>query len=75
MNSLAALRSILSPEMPLLVGTVAAHNADGTSTITLPGGGNIRARGQGVAIGEKAFIRAGLVEGPAPNLPVFQLDV
>lgn len=65
----------LIPADPLLVGTVTDHNSDDTSTVTLIDGGVIRARGQGVAIGNKAFIRGGIVEGEAPNLTSLDLDV
>lgn len=65
----------LLPSDPLLAGAVASHNADGTSSITLPDGSLIRARGQGVAVGLMAFVRAGLVEGPAPTLPVEVIEV
>jgi hypothetical protein len=33
---------------PLLVGEVTAHNGDGTSTLTMPGGGILRATGTAV---------------------------
>lgn len=65
----------LIPGDPLLVGTVASHNADGTSSITLPDGSLIRARGQGVAVASRAFVRAGVVEGEAPTLPVEVIEI
>jgi hypothetical protein len=59
----------------MMVGTVTAHNTDGTSTLTLTGGGTLRARGQTVHIGSNAFTRAGAVEGPAPSLPTELIDI
>jgi hypothetical protein len=34
-----------------------------------------RARGQGVAVGLKAWVRGGVVEGPAPDLPAYEVEV
>lgn len=65
----------LLPGSPLVVGTVSAHNADGSSTIDLPGGGSINAIGQTVAIGQKAFVRNGQVLGQAPDLPELMIEV
>ena len=36
-------------------------------TVTLPGGGVIHARGQ-ATLGQRVFIRDGVIEGPAPAL-------
>lgn len=65
----------LTQQEPLLIGAVTAHNSDGTSTVTLPGGGVIRVRGIDVAVGQNAFIKAGEISGQAPNLPSYVLDV
>jgi len=65
----------LLPREPLQIGTVAALNADGTSTVTLPSGGSVRVRGQSVAVGSKAFIRNGEVIGEAPNLSAYTMGV
>lgn len=62
----------LLPRDPLLAGEVIAHNSDGTSTVQLPGGGEIRARGQSVAVGTNAYVRSGRIEGEAPDLTVFE---
>lgn len=63
------------PADPLLVGTVLSHNTDGTSTLQSPEGGTMRARGTGVGVGLKAFVRGGVVEGTAPDLPDYSVDV
>lgn len=65
----------LIPSDPLQMGEVLSHNADGTSSIELPGGAVVRARGQGVPIGTNAFVRGGVVEGEAPTLPYYEYTV
>lgn len=74
-NAFRALQVLITPPTPLWVGTVSAHNADGTSTVTLPGGGVIRPRGQSVAVGAKAFVQGGEVRGAAPALSAVTLTV
>lgn len=67
----------LTANDPLLVGKVLAHRTDGsnTSLIELPGGGRLVASGQGVAVGQMAFVRAGQVEGQAPQLPALTIEI
>lgn len=65
----------LLPSDPLLVGEVVSHNADGTSTLQAPDGAYLRVRGQGVTVGLMAFVRGGRIEGEAPNLPDYEVDV
>lgn len=60
---------------PLQVGSVISHNAGGTSTVQLPGGGLLTARGQTVPVGQQAYVRDGVVEGPAPVLAITQIEV
>lgn len=67
--------SDLMPAEPMLVGTVLAHFDDDYSTIEMPGGGVIRARGTGVAIGDKAFVQGGEVRGEAPDLTFYEVTV
>lgn len=69
------LKRLLAPQPILRVGTVTAHNADGTSTIQLLDGSVIRARGTSVTVNHNAFVRAGLIEGEAPDLPVGYIEV
>ena len=47
-------------------GEVKAVDA-GVATIMLPGGGVIQARGQ-ATVGQRVFVRDGVIEGPAPDL-------
>lgn len=66
----------LIPRDPLYVGIVIEHHTDGTSTVQLPGGGGLmRARGQGVAVGERAFVQGGEVKGLAPTLTDLVIEV
>jgi hypothetical protein len=60
---------------PLLVGEVVTINGDGTSTITLPTGGEIRARGTSVSVGNNAFVRNGVIEGAAPSLSTVTIEI
>ena len=62
-----AFRHLTGPE-PLRVGTVTAHNSDGTSSLTDAHNRAFRAQGQDVAIGNKAFVKDGRIQGEAPNL-------
>lgn len=71
-NPYKLLRDLL-PEAPLQVGTVASASG-GVVTVTLPGGGTVRARGEGFA-GQRVFVRDGVVEGTAPALPVEIIEV
>lgn len=72
-NLFRELKALL-PEPVLQVATVASVNADGTVTVTFPGGAQSRVRGTG-AVNGKVFVRNGLVEGDAPNLPSVTLEV
>ncbi len=74
MNLWKRFRDLL-PADPLLIAEVIAHNADGTSTVTWPGGGQSVARGQSVAVGGKAYVQGNQVQGPAPDLPVYEFEV
>jgi hypothetical protein len=65
----------LLPKDPLLIGTVTAHNADGTSTIELPDGSLINARGQSVAVDSQAFVQFGQIQGDAPGLSVEVIEI
>jgi hypothetical protein len=64
----------LLPEAPLLLGTVLAQHADGTVTVQLLAGGLLRVTGSGT-VGDRVFVRAGEVVGPAPTLPGVDIEV
>ena len=42
--------------------------------VQLPGGGELLARGD-AQVGEKVFVRDGAIEGAAPSLPLFQIEI
>lgn len=65
----------LLPTDPLLIVRVVAHNVDGTSTVEFPNGTRMRARGQGVAVSQTAFLRGGELRGPAPDITPVELEV
>ena len=72
-NIYRQLRELL-PEPALSVATVMAQHADGTVTVGYPGGSQQRVRGSGTP-GEKVFVRAGQIEGPAPSLISVTIEV
>ena len=56
------------PQRPLQVGDV-LQMANGVSIVELPGGGRLTARGA-AALGQRVFVRDGVIEGAAPSLPI-----
>lgn len=58
---------------PLLAGEVVAADAVGV-TVQLPDGALLKARGT-ATVGGKVFVRAGAVEGPAPDVEVVEIEV
>lgn len=63
----------LIPDAPLQVGTVTATDG-AVATIELPGGGLLRARGDAL-VGQRVFVRDGLIEGDAPSLPIVAIEI
>ena len=63
----------LLPDPPLLVGTVDSVTAYG-AVVILPDGSPVSVRGDGT-VGDKVFIRDGLIEGQAPNLPTVLIEI
>ena len=55
------------------VGTV-LDTEGAVATIELPGGGVLRARGDAL-VGQRVFVRDGLIEGPAPELEWIEGEV
>lgn len=72
-TNLFKLFQTLLPAAPLQVGEVIAFDS-GTVTVELPDGGRLLARGE-ADIGTKVFVRDGVIEGPAPDLPVEIIEV
>lgn len=67
-NLYQQLRDLLAPGR-VQIGEVVAY-ADGVATVALAGAGQVRARGQ-ATVGAKVFVQDGVIQGPAPTLPVF----
>ncbi|MTI11831.1 hypothetical protein [Sansalvadorimonas verongulae] len=65
----------LLPKASRIIGTVASHNSNGTSTITLRDGSTMTAKGRGVGVGQKAFVEGGEVVREVPDLPVYSAQV
>lgn len=72
LNPYRALLDLL-PSAPLLLGTVAAVQG-GTCNVTLEGEGSIWARGT-ATVGDRVFVRDGVIEGAAPSLPLEVIEV
>ena len=71
-NLYQQFRSLL-PDPPLQVGTVIATNG-GVATVQMPGGGLLKARGTAL-VGQKVFVRDGVIEALAPNLTLEIIEI
>jgi hypothetical protein len=63
----------LLPPKPLMLGTVTAIDG-AVATLELPGGSQLSARGV-AQVGDRVFVRDGLIEGQAPNLTYISAEV
>jgi len=63
----------LLPDSPLLVGTIDSVSTYG-AIVRLPDGSYLAVRGS-ATLGQRVFIRDGLIEGVAPNLPVEVIEI
>jgi hypothetical protein len=72
-NVYRALRELL-PEPALMVATITTVNGDRTRTVTFPGGGTQRVRGEGAAL-DQVFVRGGVIETAAPALLAITIEV
>lgn len=63
----------LIPDAPLLVGTVDSISSYG-AVVLLPDGAPIAVRGA-ATLGQKVFIRDGLIEGLAPSLTDVLIEI
>ena len=63
----------LLPKIPLQVGDV-TDVTGGIATVELPGGGLLTARGA-ATVGQRVFVRDGVIEGLAPSLTFATADV
>jgi hypothetical protein len=66
-NARIAFEDLL-PRDPLVVGTV-LHSVGGVTTVTLYDGGSLKVRGS-ASVGSKVYIRGGIIQGAAPDLPL-----
>ena len=57
----------LLPKRPRMVGRVETVSGDAVSIVLEGGGGRIHAIGQ-ATVGQRVYVRDGLVEGEAPDL-------
>ena len=71
-NLYRAFRELV-PDAPLVVGDV-VQTAPGSVVVQLPDGGVVSARGS-ATVGQRVFVRDGLIEGLAPALPVEVIEV
>jgi len=69
-----ALFKTLLPSDPLLLGTILADHADETVTVSLLDSAQIRVKGTG-NVNDKVWVRSGRVEGTAPNLTQYNIDL
>lgn len=67
-NLYGQLKELLEPGRVQIASVMSV--ADGVAILELPGGGRIRARGQAEE-DTKVFVQDGVIQGPAPNLPLF----
>lgn len=63
----------LAPQEPLQTGAITAV-LDGSVVVEQPGGGRQTIRGEGT-VGDNVYFRAGAIEGPAPDLPYYLIEV
>jgi len=67
-NVFNQLKELLAPGREEIAAVVSVEDAG--AVLVLPGGGLIRARGT-AAVDTKVFVKEGVIQGPAPNLPLF----
>lgn len=71
MSNLFRRFKALLPDAPLLVGTVVAT---APLRVQLPDGTILAVRGEAM-MGQSVFVRGAVIEGPAPALPVTEIEV
>ena len=69
-----------SHELPLSadamqIGTVQAVNADGTSLVSMVGGGVIRASSDSFPVNQPVFVKGGQIVSAAPGLVIIPIEV
>ncbi len=74
LNKFRQLQELLADD-PILTGTVTAHNGDGTSTLSMTGGGTLIANGQIVPVSKIAYVQNMQIIGESVALANFNLEV
>ncbi len=75
-NPYRALIDLLPQTDQLNIGTVLSVNTSSNiTTLMLLDGSAIVVRGSDLNVGDKAFYRNGVIEGKAPDLPVYEIEV
>lgn len=75
-NLFKQFRDLLPEADQRNIGTVISVNdASQTTTLSTLNGGSVVVIGVGIAVGSKAFYKAGKLEGSAPALPVYEIEV
>ena len=78
MSSTNVYRRLLEllPDTPTLTGTVAVRHADGTATVTYPGGTTARLRNPfDQAASQPVYTQGDTITGPAPDLPLVLIEI
>ena len=65
----------LLPKANRVIGTVARHNSNGTSTITLRDDSYMVAKGAVIEVGKKVLIEGLEVVRDLPTLPIYKMQV
>lgn len=71
-NSYAAFIALL-PKYPRQVATIVAIEGE-VARLVLPGGGLLTALGSG-EVGDQVFVRDGVIEAKAPDMPFVQVEI
>lgn len=66
----------LLPAAPVMTGQITAVETDGTASVQITGGGLLIARNPlSVPNGQRVFVQAGAITGPAPDLPYLRIEI
>ncbi len=74
MANLKKIFQSLVAQPPLLVGAVTSNDGVGMLVVQLPDGSLLRARGD-ASVATQVFVRDGVVQGPAPALPIELIEI
>ena len=67
-NVFGQLQDLIKPGRVQIALVVSVE--DGRAVLELPGGGQMSARGA-ATVGGNVFVQDGVIQGPAPDLPLF----